>query len=79
MAFTIKGYGFGSRQADNTAHQVKKLSKEILQDFVTNFKLPITEKDLDDPSYIKFSEGSEEEKYLVESRKKLGGRLPLEM
>ena len=71
LAFTIKGYGFGSRQADNTAHQVKKLSKENLHDFVTNFKLPISEKELDDPSYIKFSKGSAEEKYLLESRKSL--------
>ena len=77
LAFTIKGYGFGSRQADNTAHQVKKLSKEILHTYVKNFKLPVCEKDLDDPSYIKFPEGSEEEKYLIESRKKLGGRLPV--
>ena len=72
LAFTIKGYGFGSRQADNTAHQVKKLSKENLQDFVTNFKLPISDEDLDELSYIKFSKGSEEEKYLIESRKSLG-------
>jgi pyruvate dehydrogenase E1 component len=77
LAFTIKGYGFGTRQADNTAHQVKKLSKEILQDYVKNFSLPISEKDLDDLSYIKFSEESDEKKYLVESRKKLGGRLPI--
>ena len=79
LAFTIKGYGFGSRQADNTAHQVKKLSKEILQDYVTNFKLPISENDLDDPSYINFSEESEEEKYLIESRKKLGEDCQLEI
>ena len=77
LAFTIKGYGFGSRQADNTAHQVKKLSKEILKDYVTNFKLPISDKDLEELSYINFPKGSEEEKYLIESRKKLGGRLPV--
>ena len=29
LAFTIKGYGIGSRQADNTAHQVKKLTKVL--------------------------------------------------
>ena len=33
LAFTVKGYGMGSRQADNAAHQVKKLSKENLKDF----------------------------------------------
>ena len=76
MAFTIKGYGFGSRQADNTAHQVKKLSKEILQEFVTKFKLPVKEKELDDPPYLKFADDSDEKRYLMQSREKLGGRLP---
>ena len=28
LSFTVKGYGIGSRQADNTTHQVKKLSLE---------------------------------------------------
>ena len=78
MAFTIKGYGFGSRQADNTAHQVKKLSKEILQEFVTKFKLPVKEKELDDPPYLKFADDSDEKRYLMQSREKLGGRLPRE-
>ena len=41
LAFTIKGYGIGSRQADNTTHQVKKLSHENLKDFIKNFNLPI--------------------------------------
>ena len=31
LAFTVKGYGIGSRQADNTTHQVKKLSEDILE------------------------------------------------
>ena len=34
LAFTIKGYGIGSRQADNTTHQVKKLTKENLENFI---------------------------------------------
>ena len=41
LAFTVKGYGIGSRQADNTTHQVKKLSEENLKDFIKNFNLPI--------------------------------------
>ena len=77
LAFTIKGYGFGSRQADNTAHQVKKLSKENLFDFVTNFKLPVTEKELDDPSYIKFSKRAKRKNIYLNLEKKLGGRLPI--
>ena len=39
LAFTVKGYGIGSRQADNTTHQVKKLSDENLKDFIKNFNL----------------------------------------
>ena len=30
LAFTVKGYGIGSRQADNTTHQVKNFQKRIL-------------------------------------------------
>ena len=33
LAFTVKGYGIGSRQADNTTHQVKKLSADNLKFF----------------------------------------------
>ena len=46
LAFTVKGYGIGSRQADNTTHHRKKLSDENLKDFVKNFNLPIDEKKL---------------------------------
>ena len=47
LAFTIKGYGIGSRQADNTAHQVKKLTRENLEDFIQKFNLPVTKDSLD--------------------------------
>ena len=46
LAFTVKGYGIGSRQADNTTHQVKKLSEENIKDFIKNFNLPIDAKKL---------------------------------
>ena len=76
LAFTIKGYGIGSRQADNTTHQVKKLSLENLKSFVDNFNLPIDSKDLEGLPYLKFEKNSPEFKYLVSQRKKLGGFLP---
>ena len=76
LAFTIKGYGIGSRQADNTTHQVKKLSIENLRVFKDKFNLPLTEKDLENPKFIKLKKGSEEESYLLKQRKKLGGFLP---
>ena len=76
LAFTIKGYGIGSRQADNTTHQVKKLTEENLKDFIKNFNLPIDAKKLKKLDYLKFEKGSNEYKYLLKQRKKLGGFLP---
>ncbi|MDC2989368.1 pyruvate dehydrogenase (acetyl-transferring), homodimeric type [Gammaproteobacteria bacterium] len=75
LAFTVKGYGMGSRQADNAAHQVKKLSKENLLDFVKQFKLPLSDKDLDNPTFLSL-ENTEEKKYLDKRREELGGYLP---
>ena len=76
LAFTVKGYGIGSRQADNTTHQVKKLTEENLKDFITNFNLPIDAKKLNKLDYLKFNKNSKEYKYLINQRKKLGGFLP---
>ena len=76
LAFTVKGYGIGSRQADNTTHQVKKLSEENLKDFINNFKLPIDTDNTKDLSYLKFDKESKEYKYLLYQREKLGGYLP---
>ena len=49
-----KGYGMGSRQADNAAHQVKKLSKENLKDFAENFESTFLRIDLENPTYYRF-------------------------
>jgi len=76
LAFTVKGYGIGSRQADNTTHQVKKLTEENLKDFIKNFNLPIDTKKLNKLDYLKFNRSSKEYKYLINQREKLGGFLP---
>ena len=76
LAFTVKGYGIGSRQADNTTHQVKKLSDENLKDFIKKFNLPIDQKQLENLEYLTFADNSEEFKYLTSQREKLGGFLP---
>ncbi len=76
LSFTVKGYGIGSRQADNTTHQVKKLSLENLKLFAKNFNLPVDNKALEDLSYLKFPKNSKEYKYLHERRNQLGGFLP---
>tara|TARA_X000000950_G_scaffold242345_1_gene296649 strand:- start:3494 stop:6109 length:2616 start_codon:yes stop_codon:yes gene_type:complete len=77
LSFTVKGYGIGSRQADNTTHQVKKLSDENLNDFIRKFKLPINKKQLEKLDYLKFKQSSKEYEYLISRRKELGGHLPL--
>ena len=71
LAFTVKGYGIGSRQADNTTHQVKKLSEENLTDFIKKFNLPISDKKLKSLEYLKLSKNSKEYKYLINQRKNL--------
>jgi len=76
LSFTVKGYGIGSRQADNTTHQVKKLSLENLKLFAKNFNLPVNDKALEGLPYLKFPKNSKEYKYLIERRNKLGGFLP---
>ena len=76
LAFTVKGYGIGSRQADNTTHQVKKLTEENLKDFIKNFNLPIDVKKLNNLDYLKLDTKGKEYKYLINQRKKLGGFLP---
>ena len=76
LAFTIKGYGIGSRQADNTTHQVKKLTKENLENFIEKFDLPVNKKNLDNPDFLDLSTQKELKEYLHDRRKKLGGYLP---
>ena len=76
LAFTIKGYGIGSRQADNTTHQVKKLSDENIVDFIKKFNLPIEFKEGKKLEYIDIDDDSELKDYLLNQRKKLGGFIP---
>ena len=77
LAFTIKGYGIGSRQADNTTHQVKKLTKENLENFIEKFNLPVDKANLDNPDFLDLSTQKDLNDYLHERRKKLGGYLPI--
>ena len=77
LALTTKGYGTGSREADNTTHQVKKLTLENIQAFRDRFDIPVEDKELEKLPYLKFSEDSPEFKYMIETRKKLGGFIPV--
>ena len=77
LALTTKGYGTGSREADNTTHQVKKLTLENIQAFRDRFDIPIDDHELETLPYIKFDKDSPEYRYLINTRKKLGGFLPI--
>tara|TARA_Y100000992_G_scaffold301581_1_gene272850 strand:+ start:216 stop:2828 length:2613 start_codon:yes stop_codon:yes gene_type:complete len=77
LSFTIKGYGIGSRQADNTTHQVKKLSLDNLREFKDKFNLPVNESELESLPYLDFPKNSKELKYLKKKREDLEGYLPV--
>ena len=77
LAFTIKGYGIGSRQADNTTHQVKKLTQENIEGFVEKFDLPIDKSKLDNPNFLDLESHQDLKSYLHERRKALGGFIPM--
>ncbi|HSN91142.1 MAG TPA: pyruvate dehydrogenase (acetyl-transferring), homodimeric type, partial [Anaeromyxobacteraceae bacterium] len=77
LAKTIKGYGLGeSGEAQNIAHQQKKVSIEALRSFRDRFQLPIPDEKLEELPYLKFEEGSKELEYLKSRRRELGGDRP---
>ncbi|MFC3626737.1 pyruvate dehydrogenase (acetyl-transferring), homodimeric type [Vogesella amnigena] len=77
LAKTIKGYGMGSSgEAQNVAHQAKKMALENLRKFRDRFAIPISDEDLEKVPYYKPAEDSPEMKYMRERRAALGGYLP---
>ena len=76
LALTTKGYGTGSREADNTTHQVKKLSMENIKSFRDRFDIPVSDSDIADLPYVRPPEDSPEIQYLKKTREKLGGFIP---
>src|SRR5690606_24911654 len=55
----------------------KKLDEDDLKAFRDRFNMPISDEDIASIPYCKLPEGSEEERYLLGRRKKLGGFLPM--
>ena len=76
LALTTKGYGTGSREADNTTHQVKKLSMENIKSFRDRFDIPVSDLEIEKLPYVRPPEDSPEIQYLKNTRKKLGGFIP---
>jgi pyruvate dehydrogenase E1 component len=79
LAKTIKGWTLGSHfESRNATHQMKKLTLDDLKGFRDRLHLDIPDDALDEklPAYYHPGKESDEYKYLVERRQKLGGFLP---
>ncbi|MDH1008599.1 pyruvate dehydrogenase (acetyl-transferring), homodimeric type [Pseudomonas nicosulfuronedens] len=77
LAKTIKGYGTGSGEAKNIAHNVKKVDVESLKSFRDKFDIPVKDADLENLPFYRPEEGSAEAKYLASRRAALGGVMPV--
>jgi len=77
LAKTVKGFGMGAAgEGQNITHQKKKLDEDDLKAFRDRFNMPISDEEIANIPYCKFPEDSEEQRYLLERRKRLGGFLP---
>ena len=77
LARTIKGYGLGEAgEGRNITHNQKKLKQDELLYFRDRFNVPLTDEEASATPFYRFSEDSEEHKYLMKKRKDLGGSLP---
>ena len=77
LAKTVKGYGMGeSGEGQNKSHQQKKMDIDSLKMMRDRFKLPLTDKQVENLEYLGLSKDSEEYHYLHEHRTKLGGFMP---
>ncbi|MDQ2872603.1 MAG: pyruvate dehydrogenase (acetyl-transferring), homodimeric type [Candidatus Eremiobacteraeota bacterium] len=73
LAKTIKGYGMGeSGEAQNIAHQAKKMKEESMRAFRDRFHLPIPDDKLAEIPFYKPPADSPEMKYFQERLKALG-------
>ncbi len=77
LARTIKGYGLGEAgEGRNITHNQKKLNEDELLYFRDRFNVPLSDDEATQAPFYRFSDESNEYKYLSEKRKKLGGPLP---
>jgi pyruvate dehydrogenase E1 component len=77
LAKTVKGFGLGSSgEAQNVAHNVKKMDVDSIKQFRDRFNIPVADEKIEELPYFKFDEDSEEMKYLRARREALGGYLP---
>ncbi|MFA6481974.1 MAG: pyruvate dehydrogenase (acetyl-transferring), homodimeric type [Bacteroidales bacterium] len=77
LTSTVKGYGLGEAgEGRNITHQQKKLNEEELKYFRGRFGIPVSDEGIGKAPFYKPAGDSDETKYLMEQRQKLGGSLP---
>ncbi|MEX2131945.1 MAG: pyruvate dehydrogenase (acetyl-transferring), homodimeric type [Pseudohongiellaceae bacterium] len=76
LAKTVKGYAFGSAEAQNATHSVKKLDIDSLKRFRDRFGIPITDDKLEQVPYYRPLDDSLELRYMRKQRESLGGPVP---
>ncbi len=76
LAKTVKGYGFGSTEGRNAAHNEKKLTDEGVTAFVKRFDIPVPDEEAKNGKPWKPAVDSVELQYMLARRNELGGFLP---
>jgi pyruvate dehydrogenase E1 component len=78
LAKTVKGFGMGAAgEGQNITHQKKKLDEDDLRAFRDRFNIPISDDELAELPFFKPAEDSEERRYMLQRRERLGGFLPV--
>jgi pyruvate dehydrogenase E1 component len=73
LAMTVKGYGMGAAgEAQNIAHQAKKMELEAMHAFRDRFAIPIPDADIESVPFYKPADDSPEMQYLRERVSVLG-------
>ncbi len=77
LAKTVKGYGLGTAgEAQNIAHNAKKMTLEQIKLFKDRFNIPIPDAEIEKVPFYKPAEDSLEIQYLRRCREALGGFMP---
>ena len=76
LAKTVKGYAFSSVEAQNPAHNTKKLSLDSLKAFRDRFGIPIPDDKLEKVPFYRPADDSPEMIYMRKRREVLGGVVP---
>jgi pyruvate dehydrogenase E1 component len=73
---SVKGYGMGAGQGQNTAHQKKQLSVEERHQLARDCDIPLSDVDIEKMAFYRPDQDSPELRYLREHRSALGGFMP---